>query len=250
MRVSEKAVLPFNKYSFLFDLEREIQFATFPSFIFRALLGKELRDIVCIFKYKECSMCDLGRQCAYSYIFETHVEKDNNALKGRNRASHPFVISGITLNKKRVKLDLLLLGKGIDFFPYLFFALKKGGDKGLFRERIRYTVADVTLHGKSIINEDSTLNLDQEKSEWKLNSNTEKREAKRINIFFKTPFRLKKGGKYLSVFSYDDLLTSLSRRTDILTSFYGTPGANIEVFKAAPKNERPSLRWVDLKRYS
>jgi len=75
---------------------------------------------------------------------------------------------------------------------------------------------------------------------------------KQIRIDFKTPYRLKMHGTYVSEFKYPDLIKSIFRRTGILTNLYGVKSGEFseDDFHVMEKNCEFNLRWIDQKYYS
>lgn len=156
------------KYSIKIKLEKNTRFQSSPSFIIRSILGYNLKKIACILKRNSCDSCDLKITCAYSYIFETPLEKDNKILKGRNKLSHPYSIcTSFEPNQETdtIKLDLNLFGRGVDYFPYIYHALKEAGKTGLGRERISYEITNILVNHQSILGKDGSL-TNMDKSVW------------------------------------------------------------------------------------
>ncbi|MGI6394240.1 MAG: hypothetical protein ACOX2F_05860 [bacterium] len=83
----------YSSFKFVLKPKSPLKFETMPEFLFRSVLGMELKNLSCLFKKRKCQECDLKFQCAYSVIFESPVEKDNPVLQGRNYASHSFIFS-------------------------------------------------------------------------------------------------------------------------------------------------------------
>ena len=242
-------------FSFNIKIERDIYFQSFPSFIFRSVIGKELRKLSCLFRKKSCNDCDLKFQCAYSRIFESPIEKNTIVLKGRNYASHPFVIS---TNKKEgekiteISLNLTLIGNSLDYFSYIFYSIQKAGESGLFGEKIPYKVKEVLVDKKNIINQGGSINTNFKSKVWKLDLDKKRVAKKHFIINFKSPLRLKIRGRYRDAFTYSDFLQSVYRRLEILSLLYGKN----DQFKynfldlSLNKDETSNLVWKDLKRYS
>lgn len=69
----------------------------------------ELKKLCCIFpKNKTCENCPVNKQCSYSFIFESIIDKKNEILNGRNRAVHPLLItSEEQIKEKLMSLSLI-----------------------------------------------------------------------------------------------------------------------------------------------
>jgi len=242
-----------HKYRLKIEFETAATFDIYPTFIMRSILGMELRNLTCLFKDRKCENCDLNSHCAYSWLFETPIDKSNNFMTGRNRAPHPFVFgtdAGLNEDKKEINLELTLFGKAIDYFPYIYYALSKAGEKGVLKKRTKFKIVDITSGPHSILKQDGSINTKVTPNEWSLNDDEQKKESN-IKIDFKTPYRLKKNGKYVSTFEYPDIINSISRRVKILTSLYGEHDINNEHIEVTtPHKTGKQLFWTELTHYS
>jgi hypothetical protein len=247
----------YQKYEFYIKTETPITFYTIPTFIFRSVLGKNLRAISCLFKQNSCADCSLNKTCAYSLIFETPVEKDNEYLAGRNRAPHPLILSCVEeLHKpvQQISFTVTLLGKSIEYFPYIYFALKQAGKKGVFKQRVPYAIEDVVSNGKSVIIDDETIDTSLSNKEWSLSSENTEAVPLQLKVNLLSPLRLKYGGKYGTDFNANDVLNAVIRRMQLLCGFYGSSQCAInqeELFLNGPIsiNDR-NLRWQDYTYFS
>lgn len=244
------------KYNqFLFHLKFKNRFTTkvYPSFVLRSVLGNELRKLSCILRGKECGDCPLKFQCAYSYIFETPINKNTEFLLGRDRASHPFRIFSDTLPRKEfeeIRLTLSLFGRGVDYFPYLFFALKMGGEKGLFKERIPYEIKSIQEGDSVVYNGEGDQIEKPDERLWSFDSGDEEKSLF-IKITFLSPVRMKINNRYTHRITYLDMLRNILQRINIIGSMYGDgEKLKIDLKKMSEKEERNSLIWVEYDRYS
>jgi hypothetical protein len=247
--------LEYSAYTIVIKPEDTLKFDTMPEFLFRSVIGMELKNLSCLFKQRKCEECDLKFQCAYSVIFESPINKDNAILEGRNYASHPFVLS-VENNEKttfdKIELNITLVGKAIDYFPYLFYAVSKGGETGIGRERVKYSVESVKHEGNEIF-KDGQLNIDMKRKEWIAGINSGRGAKRNYLVEFVSPLRLKKHGKYVDELDYEDFLNAVIRRMNILCGLYGHCEKNpektgLETFNK--KNLVTNIRWVENKRWS
>lgn len=94
-------------------------------FLFRSVIGKQLRQLCCIAHDATCPACIFNATCLYGSIFESVIPKDNTTLAGRDRISHPVIIETEPFIKKDsdpIVLNLIFLGDAIQHIPY-FLAL-------------------------------------------------------------------------------------------------------------------------------
>lgn len=247
--------ISYRKTNFLISLEKPVTFKIHPLFIIRSVLGKELRRLVCIFRDRECAGCSLKYTCAYSWMFETPIEKTNEILFKRDRASHPFILScnrdlGFTGDK--LDLGVTAFGKGVDYLPYLYYSLQRAGQKGIFTERVPFIIEDAQADGAPILEDDGYIDVMTGRKEWVLGSSREEGETQRLRVAFLTPLRLKVNGRYTSDFSFDDFLLALERRAVILSSLYGDDSEDnfIKKEKNGSRIISRNLKWMDLDYYS
>lgn len=246
--------LEYSKIEVQLELEKELKFTTYPTFIFHSVIGKELKKLTCIFRHLECRECPIRQSCPYSIFFVTPIERDNEILKGRDKAPHPYVISSDNLINKEIKgLDLTftIFGKYIKQFPYLYYSLLKAGERGIFKDRIKYKIESVIVDDKNILKDDANLDMDFSYSKWFINQSDNLKNRYMIDISFISPLRLKYKGKLLSDITFNDLLNASQRRMELLSSFYGEYedfpiSKNDDSFELIDKD----IKWVDLNYYS
>ncbi|MCX7786413.1 MAG: CRISPR system precrRNA processing endoribonuclease RAMP protein Cas6 [Spirochaetes bacterium] len=247
---------------------KPIVFPTLPSFLFRSILGNQLKRLTCIFRGRPCRDCGLQYTCAYSWIFETPLETKPEILEGRDRGSHPFLIATETIPRQETQtltLTLTVIGKAIEYYPYLFYALKKAGEIGVLKDRVPFEIQDVRCEGKSILTGPDSIHPTWGVQQWSLHSNqtnpsledTIPKEVS-IRVRLETPLRLRINGKYTSTFTAEQFFASLYRRAVILCSLYGDTSLPTQSLNAKDPIQTPpilcdgvrivssDLRWSDL----
>ena len=228
----------------------------YPAFILRSVMGRELKRFACILKTKECDDCPLKYQCAYSYIFESPIEKNNKLLTGANKASHPFILNcdeDVNNSFDKLKFNLTLFGRGIDYFPYIYYAFLKAGINGLFKRRYLYEIENVKSENKPVNDGKSDYLEIPETKKWKINLDTNEKVEKEIKLALLTPLRIKIKGKYTSQISYSDILYTAARRVKFLCGLYGeNSNKNISkmVDTLSTKKASYKINWKEYTRYS
>lgn len=245
--------IEYNKFDFDVEFHEEIFTERYPAFVLRSVLGNELKKFACILKHKTCETCPLKFQCAYSFIFETPIKKENQILMGRDKATHPFTISSMEdINKKLKKLSfsLSLFGRGIEYFPYIYYSFMKAGENGMFRKRSPYKIVRI-VSDDFIVNDGSQEDLNiLERKVWALDREF-RISKKAIKIDFLTPVRMKIDGKYTSNIEYEDIIFSAFNKAKVMTKMYGKYNRTyIEDSRIKPKTVKKYLVWKDYKRYS
>ena len=246
-------VQPYQKYEIVLKFTDEICFTVNPVFLIRSMLGYNLRKLCCLSRKSVCTDCLYNKNCMYSWLFESIVPKDNEAVQSRDRASHPYVIYtdekiNFGVPCRFFHFYLILLGKSTKYLPYIYASLVKAGEHGLDRKRISFKVESITVDGKNIIHEDYVL-PDIENKTWTFVPKPG--FCGEILVQLLTPLRFKAAGKYTADFSARDFFLCLSRRLSVLCRLYGEydeekyffPDGDIVVINAA-------LSWTDSKHYS
>ncbi len=149
---------------------------TNPLFVLRSMMGKNLRAMCCVSRQSVCAECQFCRTCAYAFLFETILPTENSVLPGRNRASHPFSfveVSAEYRNQGYQKLiskyvfKITLFGRAIEYLPYIYAALVRSGQDGLFKSRTQFEIESVFTNRKNILIDGSHLDLNFETGEWR-----------------------------------------------------------------------------------
>lgn len=235
--------LAFKKAVFSLKLEQPCKIPRNACFVLRSVLGKELRSMCCVMRQNNCSTCMMKYTCIYSWIFESPVNRA--AVKSRpDMASHPFIpeITGDYSDSKEyssLTYSITLVGKGISYLPYIYYALRKAGEHGLFRERIRFTVQDIACEGQSILLSEDTIDADFGDRVFTVESEMEVESFSQysVSVDFTTPFRFKKQGSYESDIHAGDVLLACFRRFHSLVNLYSD--------QSPPEEELTSLFKLD-----
>ncbi|MHB1645865.1 MAG: CRISPR system precrRNA processing endoribonuclease RAMP protein Cas6 [Candidatus Acididesulfobacter diazotrophicus] len=268
-------MLEYNRYSFSLVFEKRVAFRSLPSFIFRNNIGFQLRKITCVLKNCECPDCILKASCIYSSVFETPIEKNNGILEGRNKATHPYIVySGAAAGTAvdRLMLDVVLIGMGVKYFPYILLTMINIGKSGILKERFRFDIDDVICRGVPIMDKANYSCKNAEPEVWDINpvgahdlNASEGGGLKTVKINFLTPVRIQHNGKYLSLITYKDLIHAAVRRINILSDFFGGGDENSvgrdngshkgfdgDFVDSITKDKEfnADLKWTDYSRYS
>lgn len=144
---------------------------TNPLFVLRSVLGKNLRSMCCIARKSKCTECQFSKTCVYAFLFETILSSDNDALPGRNRASHPYSFSSnqnqaVGNLLKEYSFKMTLFGKAVDYLPYIYAAFVRSGQNGLFKSRVQFEIESVLVDGRNILIDENHLDMNFSSSEW------------------------------------------------------------------------------------
>lgn len=245
---------------FKINFINDVQVDTDPLFILRSMLGKNLHSMCCISRQSKCGECMYNKTCVYTFLFETILAQDNELLPGTNRASHPFSFSSKKNQWKKTlseyEFSITLLGKAIEYLPYIYAAFVKTGKEGIFKSRTPFVITNVLVNGKNILIDEEHIDTNYEILDWKgiyqnkaIENKIEKNE---ILIDLQSPLRFKCNGKYSTDFLASDFMKCLYRRARTLCTLYGT--WEDEFNKYIPSEDiiidDKRIRWVDNRHYS
>ena len=241
----------------------EIRLPAYEGSTLRGGFGHALKRACCALRRQECATCMLRERCVYLYLFETPPPPDAEMMRLYPAAPHPFVIEPPE-NGKRVlgvgenfEFGLVIIGRALEYIPYLIYAFIGLGEMGLGRGRRvgtggnstprldndssansrhgaagggrggKFSLEDVfamSAEGLVSIYDSSNQSLkkpvpwpDQEAT-W---SRCEAlRTAGRITMHFKTPTRIKSDGHFTDEPEFHNLVRSLLRRLSALSYFH------------------------------
>lgn len=245
--------LNYQTYRLSLTFDSPVVFNTLPAFIFRGILGKELRRLCCVLKRSGCGGCPLGQACVYNRLFESPVPAGSNVLPGRDKAAHPFILysdarPGAPL--PRMELELVLLGGYDQFFPYIYLGLENAGKTGATSRRFTYAISAASCQGKSIQDREGVMIINEIPHTWIYGLARYGKEATAAVVTFQTPFRVKRNGRIVSMLESGDVFGALYRRMRALCGFYGktaqTPGGGPREHEVVHR----ALEWTEYERYS
>ena len=221
--------LSYKKIGFKIILEKEVNFSVPVPFLFRSVIGFQLRKMCCIARNAVCADCMFNVSCIYGITFESIVPKDNAAITGRDRISHPIIIdsdifAGTTANSLLV--SIIFLGTSIPYFPYFYHALVKAGEAGIARERVPYQVKDIveiseTGKERSLLMDGQKIDTRIKPERWECRAETGAEAEKNVKVTLLSPLRFKGQDKYVYKPAEAHLAMCLHRRMQLLCSHYG-----------------------------
>lgn len=117
----------------------------------RGAFGHAFRRITCVNRTKgpkECGDCSLIEVCPYHYVFESSPlgsdsGKPEGPLSNYDDVPRPFVIEPPTDTREvyeageTIVFRVILIGNGIEFFPYFIVAFRELGEEGIGKDRRR-----------------------------------------------------------------------------------------------------------------
>jgi hypothetical protein len=168
-----------------------------------------------------------------------------------------------------LKFGLLLMGRAIEYLPYIIFAVSQMSKSGLGVDRSRFElsrVISVTNNGRRTIYTDETgritiSGIESEGLKELISTRLEEYESmgilnhSSIALKFLTPTRIRVDGGLQSSMSFEVLMRSLLRRVSLLSAVHGSSPMEVDfrgLISRASQVEtgRSSLKWYDWERYS
>ncbi|MFX1294496.1 MAG: hypothetical protein ACFFD2_06545 [Promethearchaeota archaeon] len=133
---------------------------------FRGALGRNLRQICCIDFRKDCQTCESQEDCLFFYIYMR-----NRAKRGYAAPIKPIILIPPFFGKELylekngfLKLELLLVGDFVKYFPHVILGLSLLGKRGLGNMRYenvnRFVIESIeSKTSKSVVFDGENINL-------------------------------------------------------------------------------------------
>lgn len=278
--------ISYKKFSITIIAEEELYLPYYTGSTFRGGFGNAFRRIACVLKIQDCLNCMLKSKCIYSYIFET--PSDNGAeimnMHKYEKVPHPFIIEPPLINSKlkptvisppkdskiiqpgtSIDLNLVLIGKAIDFLPYFIFTFEQLGNFGIGKSRGRFRIdkieevkkdGDKTYRETVYTGEEKTIKKSEPDIIHLPDDFKPSGGSTMVTLNFLTPLRIKYNRNLVVKPEFHIFMRSLLRRLALLSYFHcggQKPQFNhreIIGYAEGVKIRSNSLRWFDWERYS
>jgi hypothetical protein len=253
--------------------ERALALPPYPGSMFRGAFGWALQRVVCVTRTHDCPPCLLKERCVFPYVFDTPPPAGTRIMRKYPSAPHPFVLEppfpgGVSVAAgEPVRLGLTVIGKALQYLPYLVFAFERLGRTGLGPGRVRcgvvtlegaldghayvlYDAADRSLRATEPFTQVASLALGPSEPPGT------KGETERLRVEFLTPVRIVFEERLADSLEFHVLVRSLLRRLAHLSYFHCGGDPLTVAFREwieRAKHVRTvshSLRWYDWERYS
>ena len=214
--------------SFQFELiaKDELNLPLYKGSAFRGLFGHALKSTVCVTKMSSCDGCLLRENCAYAYIFETYNNRNENVV-------HPFIIEPPMIERTMfppgdmLKVNVILIGKAIDYLPYVVYTFRQMGQRGIGTKRGKFWLQCVTVGEKVVYDFQEQLVHKNFNSDDLFKLPIEK--AEHIKINFITPTAIKEKGRVVNDIEFLTLIKALKRRVKAINIYHdGNSGFKFE----------------------
>jgi hypothetical protein len=258
-----------SKYRFIIKTKDELILPPYKGSTLRGGFGSILKHSVCVVNSKDCTQCEHRYRCIYSYMFETPVPKEDDEVK-RSRdkyVPHPFIIEPPLDKRQYYRTDdeldfhLILVGRAVDYIPYVIFAFEELGRTGIGKHKGMYSLEKVVsirnnrevliYDGESHVLDEfyvmDSAELVQETAQFKYNQ---------VTFQFLTPTRIKHEGKLIIDIDFAIIIRNLLRRLSRIAEVHCGEKWELEWNELIEKAKDmvstidSDLRWYDWKRYS
>jgi len=118
---------------------RRLGLPNYPGSAFRGALGHALRRVACSQRHQDCADCLLQKSCVYPYLFATPAP--DHFSRG-NRVPPPYIIEPwphiprVIEPGEEFGFDLILLGRAVEYLPYVLVALDLWHEQGIGPARV------------------------------------------------------------------------------------------------------------------
>jgi len=256
-------------FRFYFNPLEEIRLPPYKGSAFRGGFGSVFKRVVCVNKEEDCKDCLLKFKCVYSYVFETPI--DDRVEFKTTHMPHPYVIEPPLENRTRYlpgdlfSVNLILVGKAIDYLPYFIFVMEMLGKNGIGKGRGRFLIerAENLSHpfdteGKVIFDaKTKRLLCDMDRITFTCNKGEEENNICRsLSLHFLTPTRITFRNRLTtpSDFNFPVFTRNLLRRINLLSHHCDTrlqiDYKNLLIQAESVQTNENRLYWYDWERYS
>lgn len=233
----------------------------------RGAFGRAFRGVACVTRSRTCEECLLRTTCVYAYVFETPPTAEDGMLSKGVAAPHPFVIEppaqgGSVEPGTAFSFGFTLIGRGVDFLPYLVYTFQKMGERGLGRGRGQFEVQRVVdrLHEHAPIiysGADGVLHNDFHRAGFDQFAEAARLRAseRRVTLHLRTPLRLRFERRLVDRLEFHVLMRNVLRRISLLSQFHCGENLNVDYqgfIQQAQEVEvvEDGTQWWDWERYS
>lgn len=286
MKPIDFSLLSISQYQIKLKTKGTAKLPIFLGSTLRGAFGHALKDTVCIVNHRNCEKCIVADKCSYPYLFETFLTKTNlltrstdinSTTQNNQHIPHPFILSlplkttanpsdhQIFAPESELTFNLTLIGRAIEYFPYIVYSIDKMANRGLgLKNRTSFELDQVLSLNSDlpqVIYDGQTQKLSST-SPTKLSSLIEQRlktltnsTPQQITLQFLTPNRIRMQNHLQKEISFSLLIINLLRRVFLLCQFHGEElwqqnFSGLLNLASGVETKFNNLKWWDFERYS
>lgn len=250
--------LPILKITFSVHIARRPSLPYYLGSAWRGLIGWELRRLICPFQeLPSCQPCLIKDPCPYFMLFEKGTGHQGIKDAPRGYILYPPPKN----NNSQEELEITLIGECTKLLPVIVAAIEEGQSVGLGATRSTYTIRGLweKLPGgrQQALSNNSAAIIDVigpfPLKEWI----SKAPQTVDPQVFFLTPIRLRKQGKYLEKMDWPFFFTTIACRLEALNCLFhtGEPLGRETFMKLQTRFEladqtSAALQWADYARFS
>ena len=241
--------LPLSRYDFEYHVQDSVSLPSQSGVVWHSVLGKSLRDLVCVAKGEECSRCMFAQQCDYTQLFTGIRPENSEIMRKSNTIPAPHIIQ-TTLNEQAeyksgdtLNIEIVLCGNSNGKLPSLVRALYVAGLKGVGKSRSKLRLNQVTqLTGDS---QSKQLLSEQQLKDTLPSECLPVPDAPQLTqLKFLTPYKPSGKANNGHGIDFGRLLMAIIRRVDLLQYF--STGVKLDVDFKALKALTESIEVLDV----
>ncbi len=227
------------KVQFHFQAETRVNLPSFKESASRGGLGQVMKKMICIYSIdKPCYECELTRACAFSVVFAPS-NPEGGFLKNHKGIPRPYSLyipdeRNAFLPGEEFTVEMTLVGKAIEYFPYIFLAFKELGKSGMGKKTeegkrgkfVLKRIEEIMKDGSCelIYHSDELANGKKIKGFYLYEFFAQDRISSDTDTFklvFETPVRLKKDRHITDVPEFYPIMRSIIHKLNAYSYFYG-----------------------------
>lgn len=247
---------------FRLRMQKDFKVAEFPGSLIRGVLGRALKDLVCVAEHRDCVQCVLRAGCPYPSLMEPMRPEGIGVFAGERTIPPPYVLSwdraGRVVREGDVwTVGVTLIGPAARLAGHVVTALAGGAERGFGPERIGASLEAVEAQSPQ-----GWGGLDWGRLPDRARAVPFRQLVGGVGAWdgevalaFRTPARITSGGKLRENPTGAEVLRALLRRVGALAAFYGRAPDEAEARHLSRQAEGleafwQDRRWVEVIRYS
>lgn len=225
----------------------------------RGGMGNMLLNANCI-EDQNCNDCGFTDECLVQRMMYSKFHTKPDYVTSGESAGYVFECDNYKCHFKKgdsLSFNLLLFGKSIVYFSQYIQAFFALGQCGLGKNHSHYIISKIQNENlEDILNEGNIFmeyyqyNTVEKYIRQRTKELLQRPTGQYLKLIFLTPTTIKYKGKFISHFDMDAILSSISRRIEMLNYYEDHPVSGKELLTTTPTVIRENVEKSEVKRYS